>query len=331
VLPIAGFAWAGAELARLRLRRAGRPGAATLPTPAPGRAPGPAPSPTGRPAAWELLLLLGVVSLVAALVLRAFYLVDLATSGLPASYGALHQLLVALELEGFLLAATVGVQLRLLPSLARTRPVAGWPAWLGLGLLTLAVLGRAAGLASPLAGLLDVANWLEVGAALALFWATGLGRAGLGRTVQAPATLLPGRTRLVLRVIWAGLLAGALGRATGLLGSDSATHAFTSVYLMPLVLVVGLRMLPRVSAYPVRFPTLSGALIWVGLLGGLLRAFGELAGAPAGWQLAWLGGCGLTLALLVFAALVWSPWGVPTGAPRTPEAIAAYKAQTPRH
>ena len=33
---------------------------------------------------------------------------------------------------------------------------------------------------------------------------------------------------------------------------------------------------------------------------------------------------------VIFAALVWSPWGVPTGAPRTPEVIAAYRAQSPR-
>jgi hypothetical protein len=134
---------------------------------------------------------------------------------------------------------------------------------------------------------------------------------------------------VVLRVAWAGLLVGELGRATGMLVPDSATHAFTSVYLMPLVLVVGLRMLPRVSAYPVRFPKLSGALIWAGLLGGALRAFGSVLAGPFGWQLAWFGGSLLTLALVVFAALVWSPWGVPTGAPRTPEVVTAYRAQTP--
>jgi hypothetical protein len=330
VLPIVGFAWAGQELARPRLRRASQPATARLPQPAPGRTPGPAAGIPARPAPWELLLLLGAAALVTALVLRALFLLDLAQSGLPASYGVLHQLTVALEIEGFLLAATIGVQLRLLPSLARTRPVTGWPEWLGLGLLALAVLARVVGLAVPLPPLVEVATWLTAGAVLALFWATGLGRAGLGRTVEAPATLLPGRTRQVLRVAWAGLIVGELGRATGLLTPDGATHAFTSVYLMPLVLVVGLRMLPRVSAYPVRFPRLSGALIWAGVLGGILRAFGSLVAGPAGWQLAWAGGSVLTLALLVFAALVWSPWGVPTGAPRTPEVIAAYKAQPPR-
>jgi hypothetical protein len=121
-----------------------------------------------------------------------------------------------------------------------------------------------------------------------------------------------------------------VGRATGLLAPDVATHAFTSAYLMPLILVVGLRMLPRVSAYPVRFPKLSGALILAGFLGGVLRAFGGLLDGQAGWQVAWLGGSVLTCALIVFAALVWSPWGVPTGAPRTPEVIAAYVKQSPR-
>lgn len=330
VLPIVGFAWAGQELARPRFRGASQPAPASGTAFVPGRAPGPVAGIPARPGAWELLLLLGAVSLVTALVLRALFLLDLAWSGLPAGYGLLHQLTVALEVQGFLLAATIGVQLRLLPSLARTRPVAGWPEWLGLGLLALAVLSRVIGLAGSLPSLVEAANWLTVGAVLALFWATGLGRAGLGRTVEAPATLLPGRTRHVLRVAWAGLIVGELGRAAGLLAPDSATHAFTSVYLMPLVLVVGLRMLPRVSAYPVRFPRLSGALIWAGLLGGVLRAFGSLVEGPVGWQLAWVGGSVLTLALLVFAALVWSPWGVPTGAPRTPEVVAAYKAQTPR-
>jgi hypothetical protein len=350
VLPIVGFAWAGVALVRPRLRRANQPSSAHLPAPAPGRtastgsgqATGPASAPaSGRPstpttgpttgiATWELLLLLGAISLVSALLLRAAMLLDLAWSSLPASYGIVHQLLVALELEGFLLAATVGVQLRLLPSLARIRPVTGWPEWLGLGLLALAVLGRTIGLAASLPVLVDTANWLAAGGSLALFWATGLGRAGLARTVLAPATLLPGRTRQVLRVAWGALLVGTLGRAAGLIAPDAATHAFTSAYLMPLVLVVGLRMLPRVSAYPVRFPKLSGALIWAGVLGGVLRAFGVLIVGTTGWQLAWLGGSLLTLALLVFAALAWSPWGVPTGAPRTPEVVAAYRAQSPR-
>ena len=49
-------------------------------------------------------------------------------------------------------------------------------------------------------------------------------------------------------------------------------------------------MLPRVSAYPIRFPMLCGLLVWTGLLGGVLRAFGGLLGNQAGWQLAWLGG-----------------------------------------
>jgi hypothetical protein len=71
-------------------------------------------------------------------------------------------------------------------------------------------------------------------------------------------------------------------------------------------------------------------LFWAGVLGGLLRAFGVVLTGTVGWQVAWLGGSLLTLALLVFAALAWSPWGVPTGVPRTPEVIAAYRAQTPR-
>jgi hypothetical protein len=276
------------------------------------------------------LTLLGAISLVAALVLRALVLVSLASSGLPASYGLDHQILVALEIDGFLLAATTGIQLRLLPSLARTRPMTGWPEYLGIGLLALGVLGRVLGLASAVSLLVDAASWLIAGAVVALFWATGLGRPGLPRTVLAPATLLPGRTRQVLRVTWGALIVGELGRALGLLGPDLVTHAFTAAYLMPLVLVVGLRMLPRVSAYPVRFPKLCGALIWAGVLGGLLRAFGEIVAGPPGWQLAWLGGSLLTLALLIFGALAWSPWGVPTGAPRTPEVVAAYRAQAPR-
>ena len=330
VLPMLGFAWGGAALAGPRLTRARQPASARLPTPAPGRAPAVAASPTAPLEPWEGLLLLGAASLAVALLLRAAVLLDLARSGLPASFGVSHQLLVMLELDGFLLAATVGVQLRLLPSLARTRPVPGRTEWIGAALLALAVLCRAIGLALPVQPLVDAANWLAVIALLVLFWATGLGRAGLPRTVQAPATLLPGRTRVVLRGAWGGLLLSQLGRALGLLPPDATTHAFTSAYLIPLILVVGLRMLPRVSAYPVRFPRLSGALIWAGVLGGFLRAFGELLGGQTGWQAAWIGGGLLTLALLVFAALCWSPWGVPTGAPRTPEVIAAYRAQSPR-
>lgn len=297
VLPPLGFAWAGSELLRPRLHR------------------------PDRPAPWESMLVLAAWSLVSALVLRALFLFDLARTGTPAVFGPIHQALIVLELDGFLLAATIGVQLRLLPSLARTRPVTGRAEWAGIALLALGLVARIAGVGTVQPVLLDVGNGLTAAAALALFIALGLWRSGVPPTVQAPATLLPGRTRWVLRVAWAGLLVGAFGRATGLLSADTTTHAFTSVYLVPLILVVGIRMLPRVSAYPVRFPKLSGALVWAGLLGGVLRTFGTLAGAPAGWQLAWLGGAIVTGVVLAFALLAWSPWGVPTGVPREPEVL----------
>jgi hypothetical protein len=295
VLPVAGFGWAGSELVRPRLAQA------------------------RHPAAWEVLLLCAASSLVGALLLRATYLFDLLWSGAPAAYGVVHQALIVLELHGFLVAATISVQLRLMPSLARTRPVTGRLEGLGITVLVLAIIMRLSGVLSTSPQLVDVGNWLATIAAISLFWATGLWRAGVAPTVQAPATLLPGRTRQVLRGAWAGLLIGEIGRATGLLSSDAATHAFTSIYLIPLILVVGIRMLPRVSAYPIRFPNLCGLLIWTGLVGGVLRAFGGLLGNPAGLRLAWLGGSMVTLAALIFAALAWSPWGVPTGVPRKPE------------
>jgi hypothetical protein len=116
-----------------------------------------------------------------------------------------------------------------------------------------------------------------------------------------------------------------VGQAAGVLPPDTATHLLTTVYLVPLILVVGIRMLPRVSAYPIRYPRLCGALVWCSLLGGVLRACGSLLGSPIGWQVAWIGGCLVMLAVLVFAAMAWSPWGVPTGAPRLPENAAARK------
>jgi len=304
ILPLIGFVWAGSELIRPRLKG------------------------SAWPAAWECLLLLAAASLIVSLVLRAALLMNLAWTGLLIDLGTAHGVLIALELDGFLLAATLGVQLRLLPGLARTRPVTGWVERLGVGALIVAAIVRTVGTGSQLSAPVDVANWLAAGAVFALFWATGLGRAGLAPTVQAPATLLPGRTRQVLRAAWAGLLLAQMGRATALLPADAATHAFTSIYLVPLILVVGIRMLPRVSAYPIRFPKLCGALIWAGLLGGVLRAFGGLFGGPAGWQLAWLGGSVVTLAVLIFTALAWSPWGVPTGVPREPEVRS--RAHAPR-
>ena len=195
----------------------------------------------------------------------------------------------------------------------------GLAEWAGIALLALAIVARLTGLSTGQPVLVEVGTWLAAAALLTLCYATGLWRSGVPPTVQAPATLLPGRTRWVLRAAWAGLLVGAFGRAAGLLPPDPATHAFTTNYLVPLILVVGIRMLPRVSAYPIRFPKLCGALIWAGLLGGVLRAFGPLVGAPAGWQLAWLGGSVATGAVLVFALLAWSPWGVPAGVPREPE------------
>ena len=295
VLPIGGFGWAASELVKLRLGQ------------------------HGRPAPWETLLLVAGVSLIGALLIRALYLADLLLTGLPASYGLLHQARVMLELHGFVLAATLAVQLRLLPSLARTRPVSGRIEHVGIVALALAILVQLVALGAVVPELILVGAWLEAVAALVLFGVTGLWRRGLAPTVQAPATLLPGRTRVVLRVAWAGLLVSVIGRTTGLLPTDAATHALTSVYLVPLILVVGIRMLPRVSAYPIRFPRLCGALVWCGLVGGVLRAFGGIVGSPLGWQLAWLGGLLVTLAVLVFAALAWSPWGVPTGIPREPE------------
>lgn len=295
VLPPLGFLWAGRHLLSAR------------------------PKSAGRPAPWEQLLLLAAASMLGALLLRAVSLLTLAANGLPADYGVTHQLLLALELDGFLLAATIGVQLRLLPPLARTRPVTGWVQAVGISALSLALIARTLGLGLVLPEVTVVGNWLSVLAVLALFWSTGLGRHGIPPTVQAAATLLPGRTRVVLRAAWAGLLVSVLGRATGLLPADSVTHAFTTVYLVPLILVVGIRMLPRVSAYPIRFPTLCGALILAGLAGGVLRAAGSVVGGPLGAQIGWLGGGVLTTALLIFVALAWSPWGVPTGVPRTPE------------
>jgi hypothetical protein len=295
VLPLAGFLWAGAELAGVRLRQG------------------------VRPAAWEVLLVVAASSLIGSLLLRASYLFELHVAGLPASYGAVHQVLIALALHGFVLAATIAIQLRLLPSLARTRVVTGWAEYLGVTVLVLALVVRVVGLGYGLPELVDIGTWLSPVAIIAFLASTGLWRRGLGRTVQAPATLLPGRTRVILRVAWAGLLVGEVGRAAGFLSADAATHALTSVYLVPLILVVGIRMLPRVSAYPIRFPKLCGALVWAGLVGGILRAFSGQLGPPVGWQLAWLGGALVTAALLVFAALAWSPWGVPTGLPREPE------------
>ena len=299
VLPLAGFLWAGSELARLRIGQ------------------------RRRPAAWEMLLLVAGASLIGALLVRALYLAELLRTGLPASYGALHKALVVLELHGFVLGATIAVQLRLLPSLARTRPVTGWIEYVGMMTLTTAVLVHVAAAGAGLLALTPAGEWLEAVAVLALFCATGLWRSGVAPTVQAPATLLPGRTRQVLRGTWGALLVAVVGKAAGLLSGDAATHALTSAYLVPLILVVGIRMLPRVSAYPIRFPRFCGGLVWCGLAGGVLRAFGGTIGVPVGWQLAWLGGCLVTLAVLIFAALAWSPWGVPTGVPRVPEVTRA--------
>jgi hypothetical protein len=295
LLPIAGFAWAASGLVRLRFGQ------------------------RSRPESWELLLGVAGCALVGALLVRAVYLFDLLWHGLSASYGATHQAMVTLELHGFVLAATLAVQLRLLPSLARTRPVTGWIVAAGIVGSVLAVCVRLLAIGTTLPELIVAGNWLEAVAVAAIFWATGLWRSGLVPTVQAPATLLPGRTRWVLRAAWAGLLLGVFGQATGVLTSDAATHALTTVYLVPLILVVGIRLLPRVSAYPIRFPMWCGALVWCGLLGGVLRAFGGLLAAPVGWQLAWVGGSLVTGAVIIFAALAWSPWGVPTGVPRVPE------------
>src|SRR5581483_2824169 len=115
LLPPLGFAWAGRELASLR------------------------PARQGRPAAWETSLLLGAGALALALLLRAAVLLQLAWTASPAVGGPLHAALLVLELDGFLLATTFAVQLRLLPSLARTAPAPGWAAPLGVALLAAAV------------------------------------------------------------------------------------------------------------------------------------------------------------------------------------------------
>jgi hypothetical protein len=305
VLPPLGFAWAGRQMFGARPQNA------------------------GKPAAWELLLLVGAISLISALVLRAISLLVLAQNGLPADFGLAHQLLVPLELDGFLLAATIGVQLRLLPHLARTRPDTGMVQTIGIGALVLGLLVRAIGVGLAQLEAVTVGLWLTAGGALALFWATGLGRPGIPPTVQAPATLLPGRTRIVLRVAWVGLLVGLFGRASGLLPPDAANHAFTTVYLVPLILVVGIRMLPRVSAYPIRYPAWCGALVWAGLVGGVLRSVSAVIGGALGAQIGWLGGSVLTVAVLIFMALAWSPWGVPTGVPRPPEIIQIERKPPP--
>src|SRR4029079_12958449 len=101
---------------------------------------------------------------------------------------------------GFIFPATVAIQLRLLPTLARTRPVNRWAAPCGIVALVLAVCGRLAGIGLDVPPFASAALWLQSVGLGALFWATGLWRAGLAPTMQAPATVLPGRTRQVLRV-----------------------------------------------------------------------------------------------------------------------------------
>lgn len=296
ILPLGGFLWIGSIVLRTRRR-----------TSAP-------------PAAWEGLLLVAGGSLIVGLLVRAVLLLGLARTGSPFDLGPIHSTLIGLELDGFVLAATIGVQLRLLPSLARTRPLPGWPERLGIALLALAAILRVLGLLDGAMTLLGAGvAWLTAGGVVVLFVATGLWRTGLAPTVQAPATLLPGRTRQILRVAWAGLLVSQVGGAFGLLPADAATHAFTTIYLVPLILVVGIRMLPRVSAYPIRYPRACGSLLWLATAGGVLRSFGGVLDGAAGWQLAWGGGCLLTTVVVIFAACAWSPWGVPTGVPRAPE------------
>ena len=183
----------------------------------------------------------------------------------------------------------------------------GWVEQLGIGHWSLALIVRLVGLGARLPRLVERRQLAGSGRGDRTVLGHGPGRAGPradgAGSGDAPAgPHAPGAARGLGRpACWP--------RLVGQRACSPPTRRRTRsprVYLVPLILVVGIRMLPRVSAYPIRFPKLCGALVWAGLLGGVLRAFGGLFGSPVGWQLAWLGGSVVTLAVahLLGACLV---------------------------
>lgn len=138
----------------------------------------------------------------------------------------------------------------------------------------------------------------------------------------SPMPHITGPTRRWVRVAFGFLLvaaalqvgvaaADAFGRSGGLTALSAARHALAQGFLMPVIVLMGARLLPGYASAMVRRPRLLAGLLWTLFAGAALRSSAELLGGygPIAGPLAALGGALGAAAFTVFAVGVWRAGG----------------------
>jgi uncharacterized protein involved in response to NO len=278
---------------------------------------------------WHLAMGIGFGSLLAALALNLWAMLRLAFEGLEVVPTGLDELIIHLELRGFVVGVGLAVSLKVLPQFLILRP----PRAAAFALL---LPGYAVGLTLGALGWLSLQLWPTERPFWALLRATGdflalLALVGfvLALRLYEPAARESGRPhitnpiRLWIRLAYAWLLvATALfaafnlreslgGAPAGFTELSAARHALTMGFLMTLLVGMASRILPGYSGWALQRPRF---LAWtIGLLsaGALLRVGGELSGGYGGifGPITGLGGALGVAGFVLFAASLWPALG----------------------
>jgi hypothetical protein len=125
---------------------------------------------------------------------------------------------------------------------------------------------------------------------------------------MAFAFLLAGAALMVVAALGAGL-----GTSIPLIRLTAARHALAQGFLLPVLVFMAARILPGYSAAMIAHPRHLAMLMWVLLMGALLRAGGELIGGyNPGWNVLVAAGGILTVAgFLTFAIQLWRATPLP--------------------
>jgi hypothetical protein len=284
---------------------------------------------TGPAAGWRRFILVGGLTLGAALVLSVWSSLELAFGDIVIEEG-LDEALIQLELLGFATCMVFAVASRVFGRflLLRTRPgldahlgqlAAAW----GLGVL-LVGLGWMGGDAAWAAVLRSLGSLIELIVVGVWLWLSAL-FAAPSRASGTPYVTNP--TRRWVRFAFGFLLFGVALQAAlfwreAWLGIppmstelSAARHAMGQGFLLPMMVSMAVRLLPILSADVLKHRQRLEATVDVLLIGALVRVAAELLGGydPVAGPLIALGG---TLTYTAFAVFSLSLWSSTTRLPR---------------
>lgn len=276
----------------------------------------------GPSAAWRRFVMVGGLTLGAALLLSEWSVLQLASGEVLVSQG-IDEALIHLELAGFATGIVYAVASRVFGRflLLRTRPALdtrlqflaiGW----GLGVVLTAVGWLLVGAAWS-AWLRGVGSLLELGVLLVWVWLTALYEPP-SRASGTPYVTNP--TRRWIRVSFLFLLLGitlnaalfcreALSSAPPTSAQlNAARHALGQGFLLPLMVSMAARLLPIYSADVLKHKLQLELTLDLLLLGALLRVVAELVGdyGPVSGPLIALGGLISFCGFAIFAVGLWS-------------------------